>query len=199
MDVHMEGRHLYVGPPPADWNGNLSARVRAFDTTGLYHNDSNEFIIRVTPVNDPPDLEPVPRRTLDVADQHVEQLVATDIDDPQGSLRYSADTDLVEVDPVTGELTVTIQWNYPRPLVFNVTVTDPHGASDTEEVTYDFQRTQVQVEERDFLWIALIVLAIMVMALVAADRLRRKRRLTMEETIWEEEAAHEEQILRGRG
>jgi hypothetical protein len=136
---------------------------------------------------------------LEIDVEHAEQLFGDDIDDPPESLRYSTDSDLVEVDAVTGVVTFTPRAYMDRPLVFNVTVTDPHGASATREVTFDFRVVRMEVNTSDWFPYALILLVLLILALVVGERVRRRRRMTEEELIWDEEAAHVERAGRRWG
>jgi hypothetical protein len=191
IDVYLDGSGLYLNPPPANWYGEMDVVVQAMDSM-RYTNKTNYVTIRVLPVNDPPDLVPVPPRTLELDEEHRELLNASDVDDPRDSLRFSTDSDAVTVDPETGELRVTMRSDLPNPLVFNVTVTDPHGASDTEEVTYDYRPVRLTVTYWDWIPYALVLLLLLGLLLVVAERWRRHRRLTAEEVVWDEEAAYEE-------
>ncbi|MCK4970760.1 MAG: hypothetical protein KAS77_09540, partial [Thermoplasmata archaeon] len=88
---------------------------------------------------------------------------------------------------------VTFRAFDPRVIFFNVTVTDPQGASDTQEVRFNYTVAQVRIQDQDeFPW-ALLLLLILVLGLVVAERMRRPYRMTDEEAMWNEEAAYEEQ------
>ena len=145
------------------------------------------------PVNDAPVLAFIPDRELEVDVEHNEYLAASDPDaEDRGKLRFSDDSDIIDVDPKTGRLKVTFRSYDPDVVYFNVTVTDPQGAYDTQEVRFNYTMTRVRIEEEDdFPW-ALIVLLLMLLVMVVVERLRKPYRMSDEEAIWDEEAAYEE-------
>jgi hypothetical protein len=194
VDAYLIDSWLSVKLPEKDWNGEVTVRVRAYDRHPFYHNDSNEFIIRVLPVNDAPVLHFIPGRELEVDVEHIEYLQASDPDvEDRGLLRFSDDSELMEIDPETGQMRVTFRSYDPKVIFFNVTVTDPQGASDTQEVRYNYTLTRLRIQEEDDFPYALLLLLLLVLALVVAERLRRPYRMSDDEAIWDEEAAYEEQ------
>jgi len=193
VEPYLEGGRLGVRLPVPNWNGEVTLTVRAFDSTGFYHNDSNQFIVRVLPVNDPPYLDYIPDRTdLVLDEEHVEYANAHDVDgDP---LRFSTDSGQVRIDARTGKLSVVYEPGFPRPLLFNVTVTDPSGAFDSQQVTWNYTVKRMRVETHHEFPYGLFLLLIVVLCLVAAERLRKPYRKSEEDQVWEEEAADEERL-----
>ncbi len=193
VEARIEGGYLAVRLPRPNWYGEATVVLRAFDTTGFYHNDSNEVVIRVLPVNDAPILGYIPDRTdLELDDEHAELVWAYD---PDGDdLLFSTDSPsvkLVQTGKNTTRLLVTYVLGLPRPLRFNITVTDPYEASDEQTVTYNYTiQKKVVATRHDFPW-ELFLLLLLILALVAAERLRKPYRRTTEEQIWEEEADEE--------
>ncbi len=195
VEASLIGSMLSVRLPRINWNGEAQVVVRAYDTTDFYHNDSNAFIIRVLPVNDAPILQFVPDKDLEVEVEYVTYLTAWDPDaEDRDRLRYSSDLENVVVDEETGRLKVTLHPWDENPLFFNVTVEDPQGASDSQEVQYYYTMDRVRVESEDDFPYALFLLLLLILALVAAERLRRPYRMTEEEAVWDEEAEHEEHM-----
>ena len=191
VEPYLDGGHLGVRLPVPNWNGEVTLTVRAFDSSSFYHNDSNQFIVRVLPVNDPPYLDYLPDRTdLLLDDEHVEYAIAHDVDGD--TLAFSTDSGQVKVDAKTGRLSVVYEVGFPRPLKFNVTVTDPSGAFDSQQVTWNYTIKRMVVESHHTFPYGLFLLLIIVLCLVAAERLRKPYRKTEEDQVWEEEAADEE-------
>jgi hypothetical protein len=194
VDAYLIDSWLSVKLPEKDWNGEVTVRVRAHDRHPFYHNDSNEFVIRVLPVNDAPVLHFIHDRELEVDVEHIEYLQASDPDkEDKDQLRFSDDSDQIVVDPETGRMDVTFRTYDPRVIFFNVTVTDPQGASDTQEVRYNYTLTRVHIQQEDDFPYGLIILLLLILALVVAERMRRPYRMSDDEAIWDEEAAYEEQ------
>jgi hypothetical protein len=192
VDLYLRGTWLSVKLPEKDWNGEVAVRVRAFDRHPFYHNDSNEIVITVLPVNDAPILDYIPDEELEVDVDHVRYLTARDPDvEDRGKLVFSTDSDVVTVGP-KGRLEVTFRSFHPRIIHFNVTVTDPAGANDSQEVKYNYTPTRVFIETKDDFPYVLFLLLLLILALVVAERLRRPYRMTEEEKLWDEEAAWEE-------
>jgi hypothetical protein len=191
-DVYLLESWLCVKLPEKDWNGEITVRVRAFDRHPFYYNDSNEFVLRVLPVNDAPILEFIPDQTLEVDIEHNDKIGAYDPDEEdRDKLVFSTDSDIVEVDE-DGFLRVTFRTYDPEVVYFNVTVTDPQGLSDTQEVRFNYTAATMTVATEDeFPW-ALLLLLILVLALIVAERLRRPYKMSEEEAMWDEEAAYEE-------
>ena len=193
VDAYLIDSWLCVKLPEKDWNGEVLVRVRAFDRHPFYHNDSNEFIIKVLPVNDAPVLFFIMDRELEVDVEHTEYIQASDPDvEDRDKLTFSVDTDVVSINPKTGKMQVTLRTYDPKVLYFNITVTDPQGASDSQEVRYNYTMTRMRIQEKDDFPYALIILLLLVLALVVAERLRRPYRMSEDEAIWDEEAAYEE-------
>jgi hypothetical protein len=193
VDAYLIDSWLSVKLPEKDWNGEVTVRVRAHDRHPFYHNDSNEFVIRVLPVNDAPVLHFVQDRELEVDVEHIEYLQASDPDvEDKEHLVFSDDSEHIEVDPETGRMRVTFHSYDPKIIFFNVTVTDPQGANDTQEVRYNYTMIRVRIQQQDDFPYALILLLLLVLALVVAERLRRPYRMSDDEAIWDEEAAYEE-------
>jgi len=194
VDAYLIDSWLSVKLPEKDWNGEVTLRVRAHDRHPFYHNDSNEFVIRVLPVNDAPVLHFIQDRELEVDVEHIEYLQASDPDvEDREELRFSDDSDHIDVDPETGKMDVVFRSYDPRIIFFNVTVTDPQGASDTQEVRYNYTMTRVHIQQEDDFPYALIIMLLLILALVVAERMRRPYRMSDDEAIWDEEAAYEEQ------
>jgi hypothetical protein len=193
VDAYLIDSWLSVKLPEKDWNGEITVQVRAHDRHPFYHNDSNVFIIRVLPVNDAPVLHFITDRELEVDVEHIEYLQASDPDvEDRNDLVFSDDSDHIEVDAVTGRMKVTFRSFDPRVIYFNVTVTDPQGANDSQEVRYNYTMTRVRIQEEDDFPYALIIMLLMILALVVAERMRRPYRMSDDEAIWDEEAAYEE-------
>ncbi len=193
VDVYLRDTWLSVHLPEKDWSGEVIVRARAFDRHPFYHNDSNDIVIRVLPVNDPPILDFIPDQELEVDVEHERTLTARDPDtEDNGRLVFTTDSDIVEVSP-KGKLRVTFRSFHPRIIYFNVTVTDPAGANDSQEVKYNYTPTRLYIETKDEFPYVLFLLLLLILALVVAERLRRPYRMTEEEQMWDEEAAWEEQ------
>ncbi len=196
VDAYLIDSWLSVKLPEKDWNGNVTVRVRAHDRHPFYHNDSNEFVIRVLPVNDAPVLHFIQDREMEVDVEHTEYLQASDPDvEDRGLLRFSDDSDVIDVDPKTGRLQVTFRSYDPKVIYFNVTVSDPQGLTDSQEVRFNYTMTRVRVEEEDDFPYALIIMLLLILVLVVAERLRRPYRMSDDEAIWDEEAAYEERAM----
>ncbi len=192
-DVYLvDDSWLSVKLPEKDWNGEIRVKVRAFDRHPFYHNDSNEFVLRVLPANDAPILEFIPEQTLEVDVEHNDKIDAYDPDiEDRGKLVFSTDSDIVEVDK-DGFLKVTFRTFHPEVIHFNVTVTDPQGLCDTQEVRFNYTMAVMTIATEDeFPWMLLLLL-ILVLALVVVERLRRPYKMSEEEAMWDEEAAYEE-------
>ena len=197
VEAYVETGYLAIRLPTPNWFGQASVVVRAFDTTGFYHNDSNAVRITVLPVNDAPILGYIPDQyDLELDEERTEFVWAYD---PDGdALRFVADTPLVRIEGTsrnTSRFVVTFQLGMAHPLRFNVTVYDTSNASDEQTVMYNYtlERKVVQTNH-DFPWV-LVLLLLLVLALVAAERMRRPYRRSTEEQIWEEEAEEEERRL----
>lgn len=65
----VDGNFLTFSTPTKDWNGQERFAVRAIDPLGLWWN-SNNFTVRVTPVNDPPVLLSVPDIRVTEGEEH---------------------------------------------------------------------------------------------------------------------------------
>jgi hypothetical protein len=104
----------------------------------------------VLPVNDAPVLYFINDRELQVDVEHIEYLHASDPNvEDRDRLVHSEDSDLIEVDPKTGRMRVTFRSYDPRIIFFNVTVTDPQGANDTQEIRYNYTMPRVRIQEED--------------------------------------------------
>ena len=118
----------------------ITVTITATDEFGSV--SSLDVNITPTEVNSDPELATI---TIDPIDEHVEFTYdvsdnATDSDIPEQTLTYSL-TDAPEgmtIDPDTGEITWTPgETTGGESFTFDVTVEDPDGASDTQEVTIE--------------------------------------------------------------
>ena len=108
-------------------------------------------------------------RELEVDVEHIEYLQASDPDvEDRDQLVYTEDSDQIEVDPKTGRLRVTFRSYDPRIIFFNVTVTDPQGANDSQEIRYNYTMKRIRVQEEDDFPYALIIMLILILVLVVA-------------------------------
>jgi hypothetical protein len=197
VEAYVETGYLAVRLPTPNWYGEVTIVVRSFDTTGFYHNDSNEIRITVLPVNDAPILGYIPDQPeLELDEMHIELVWAYDPDGDE--LRFETDSPHVKVAQSSrnaSRLSITLAAFMPRPLLFNVSVYDTSNASDQQSVMYNytFERKVIKTDF-DFPWV-LVLLLLLVLGLVAAERMRRPYKRSTEEQIWEEEAEEEERRL----
>jgi len=102
----VEDGHFLSAYPVKDWNGRVQCKVRATDPSGLSV-ESNVFNITVRPINDPPQLIPIPALTLPVGQPFTYNVNATDVDNNESELTFSDDSDMFDIDPHTGIITFT--------------------------------------------------------------------------------------------
>jgi len=90
--AQVDGHFLSFSTPTKDWYGTEKVCVRATDPQGLWAN-SNNFTVRVLPVNDPPVVSPIPNVTVSARLVHRYDLspFIADVDTPPSGLSLSAD------------------------------------------------------------------------------------------------------------
>ena len=95
----VDGHYLSFSTPTRDWFGQERFIVRATDQLGLSA-DSRAFTVKVTPVNDPPVVQPLPDLWLTEATEHLYDLepYVSDVDTPLDRLNVTAPADRVRVD-----------------------------------------------------------------------------------------------------
>jgi hypothetical protein len=109
IDGEVNGTFLDFFTPTENWFGTRLFRVRATDDGGL-STLSNNFTVEVTPVNDPPTLDPVPDKSVEVNEILSFQLHAKDVDNVLGEFTFKSDDMFipevtVTLDPVQGFVT----------------------------------------------------------------------------------------------
>src|SRR5512137_862252 len=89
----VEGNFLSFTTPTKDWYGQERFAVRATDPLGLWVN-SNNFTVRVTPVDDPPVVSPVPDVTVVAGEELSYDLspYISDVDTPHAVLNLRTDS-----------------------------------------------------------------------------------------------------------
>jgi hypothetical protein len=131
--VALSGSMLTVGTLTPNWCGVATFQVFAFDRNA-YVARSNNVTVFVTCVNDPPQLQPIDDINLSATQVYAGDLSAFDPDEGD-VLRFSTDSTWVTVDPVTGSFLIGNKTGMPERFVFNMTVSDLAGASDTKSAT----------------------------------------------------------------
>lgn len=118
VDGEINGTFMDFSTPTENWFGTRGFRVRAVDDGGL-STLSNNFSVEVTPVNDPPILDPVSDTTIEVNELLSFQLHANDVDNVLGEFTFKSDDMFipeitVTLDPVQGFVTFrsTVQGVY---------------------------------------------------------------------------------------
>ena len=89
----VDGHFLTFTTPTKDWYGQERFAVRATDPLGLWAN-SNNFTVRVTPVDDPPSVSPVPDVTVVAGEEQSYDLspYISDVDTPHDVLDLRTDS-----------------------------------------------------------------------------------------------------------
>lgn len=153
LSTTIDGSQLVLGTS-VDWNGEAELLVTVYDSTDYYSTEGEPFTVRVLPTNDPPLLDFIPDQHLTAGVEFRLQLTGTD---PDGDdLRFSCDSDIVEVDR-DGNLSVTMGMDHPKVHVFNVTVTDRYGESAKQQVTFTYE-AEVDTISDSLLWLLLLVI-----------------------------------------
>lgn len=119
-----------------NWYGDAGFKARATDAEGLYIDIS--FTVRVLSVNDPPKLKGAGTLTAYQGARFAYSFTATDIDlgvDPNELLTFSTNSSHLTMDTTTGEVSFTPVNSQVGTHLFNVTVTDRYGATDTRNFT----------------------------------------------------------------
>ncbi len=129
-----------VDPPHLDWYGQEIITFRVTDPGGLQAQRAVTFT--VTPVNDPPVLQPIPAQTIDEGQTFADLLLdsyAADPDDPDAALAWEAlgATNLVVTINTAHRATVSPpngDWYGQETITFRVT--DPDGLHAQRPVTF---------------------------------------------------------------
>lgn len=87
----INGSKMDVSAPTKDWFGTRKFRIRATDNESLWA-QSNIFNITVTPVDDPPVINPLGPFNGIVNKTITGTLTATDVDDPPSAIRFKCST-----------------------------------------------------------------------------------------------------------
>ncbi|MGQ9583593.1 MAG: tandem-95 repeat protein [Thermoplasmatota archaeon] len=128
----IEGGLLSFSAAVPDWSGEIHAHVCATDAKGQGA-VSNSFAVRVTPVNDPPVLDPVGELRAIEREPFEHDFSATDVDGDQ--LRFSLNSSLMSIDPSSGRASLTPTGSDVGAHALMVTVEDPAGARDSLNFT----------------------------------------------------------------
>jgi hypothetical protein len=134
--INPDGHHVDLYPKEANWYGNERFRAQASDIEDL--TAQIDFNVTVLSVNDPPRLKGAGTLSALQGIPFGYTFTATDVDygvDPEETLRFSTNSTLLALDAETGEAAFTPQNADVGTHLFNVTVTDHYGASDTRNFT----------------------------------------------------------------
>ena len=169
----VDGHYLTFTTPTENWNGAGHFRVRAYDRARLWA-DSNPFCITVDPVNDPPVLDPIPARGVEVGQKVYFEVHAIDVDgDP---LTFSTDDSQIPVVPIgqrTGRGYVSFQPLRAGNIRLNITVDDGNGGTDSKIARIIvIQGVSSGTDEPCFSWLIVIILTAGAVAAVAWFRRR---------------------------
>ncbi len=121
-----DGHFLSLHVRQAHWHGTASFRVNATDAWGLA-SSSPVFDVEVTEVNDPPELYLIEPMTTSEDEPFHHQLEAADIDGD--AIGFHDDTEIFDVDPITGEIDFTPDNDDVGSHEITITVTDARGLS----------------------------------------------------------------------
>jgi len=133
--------HVVTFTAPENWNGSNGVTFTATDTGGL--SDSDDIIVTVNPVNDPPVVDDIPDATFDEDGSHSGTFLDDYVTDPDNipaemTWTYTGDTDvIVDIDPSTHEVVFTAptNWNGSNEVTFTAKDSGESSGSDTITVT----------------------------------------------------------------
>ena len=134
--VNPDGHHLDVYTMMANWYGDLRFRARATDIDGLFVDA--QFTVRVLSVDDGPKLKSAGIMVAYQGKPFEHEFTASDIDlvvDPDEKLSFSTNSSYLTMEAETGVASFTPVNSQVGTHLFNVTVTDHYGASDTRNFT----------------------------------------------------------------
>jgi hypothetical protein len=170
----LDGHYLTFTTPTENWNGAGHFRVRAYDRARLWA-ESNLFCITVDPVNDPPVLDPIPARGVDVGQKVYFEVHATDVDGD--ALTFSTNNSLIPVLPLgqrAGYGFVSFQAFRKGTIRLNITVDDGHGGTDTKTARITvMEGVSSETSEPCFSW--LLVILIVACAAASVEWFRRRK------------------------
>jgi hypothetical protein len=130
--INPDGHHVDFYTMTNNWYGDLRFRARAADPQSLY--TDVQFTVRVLSVDDPPKMKSAGIMVA-YQDKHYEhEFSATDVD-VNDTLTFSTNSSYLTMDAETGVASFTPVNSQVGTHLFNVTVTDIAGASDTRNFT----------------------------------------------------------------
>ena len=119
--------------PALNWNGQTTITITVNDGNG--GSDSLSFLLTVTPVNDPPVLDPIGNQTTPEDTPVVLNLSATDVENDALTYTANVDSGNVTATVVGNVLTLAPAANWSGVATITVTVDDGNGGTDTETFT----------------------------------------------------------------
>lgn len=116
--------------PDTNWNGNEELIFSAYDGE-FYAHDTTTVV--VTPLNDPPAIDPVPNHSMNAGETFNYQVTA---DDPDlyyegDTLTFSDNSPLFDIEPFSGWIHYTAQQGDEGEYDIMIWVTDTYGAADS--------------------------------------------------------------------
>jgi hypothetical protein len=170
----VDGHYLDFTTPTENWNGAGHFRVRAYDRARL-RAESNLFCITVDPVNDPPVLDPIEARRVDVGQKVYFEVHATDVDGD--TLTFSTSNSQIPVLPLgqrAGWGYVSFQPLQLGTIRLNITVDDGHGGTDTKTAKIVIREgVSSETVEPCFSW--LLVILLVTAGAVSVEWFRRRK------------------------
>jgi hypothetical protein len=132
-NMTIDGTALTWVPGPTDV-GSHNISLAAMDAEATTHQD---FLLVVVNENNPPTIGPFETQKAIVGQTFKKTIVAEDPDigiNPVETLTYSDDTELFDIDPVTGKMTYAPTWVQVGTYYINISVVDCLGAQATAEM-----------------------------------------------------------------
>ncbi|UCG68749.1 MAG: PKD domain-containing protein [Thermoplasmata archaeon] len=126
--------------------------------------DSERVTFTILNTNDAPVLDSISDRQAVVGQRITFTAIGNDIDDIM--LTYSDDSELFEINPVTGEVTFTPNQEDVGMHFINITVFDDSGASDTQMMKLEIESIPEEEPEQEIDWISLILLILMIILIL---------------------------------
>ena len=128
FDIDPSGGWMNFTPKQSDV-GAYNITITATDRAGV--NTTQSFTLTVEDVEDPPVMKSIPDQLATEEEPFTFTAFATDTDLPYGdSLVFSDDTDLFDIDPVTGVISFTPRTKDIGVYKITLRVNDTHGKSD---------------------------------------------------------------------
>jgi hypothetical protein len=152
-------------------------KISVMDEEGA--EDYQEVTFTILNVNDPPEIEddhPIFSEgfTLSIGEDFYFKFNATD-SDSDDSLSFSDDSDMLEIDPDTGEIYFTPKESHFGTHEVTITVTDVEGASDSITVTFEILGKKKDDDTNMISFVLILVIVIIIIIILILFLTRKKK------------------------